>query len=213
MGKGYKVVVCGMASVGKTAILEQLLYGKHTVGLEEGATMEDVYLASVETDRGVKEQLRLYDTRGLQEGVELPKHYFSVADGFVLVYAVTSLEAFQRVELLKKEIDVFRDKKEHTGWWRKAGSSLMADECAVTGEVAVIVLGNKTDLLDQRQVETEAAQQWARAEKVRLWEVTVTDRKTLLEPFTFLASKLSQSQNKSTFPLPGRKSKGNNCEN
>ncbi|XP_053831834.1 NF-kappa-B inhibitor-interacting Ras-like protein 1 isoform X3 [Vidua macroura] len=112
MGKGYKVVVCGMASVGKTAILEQLLYGKHTVGLEEGATMEDVYLASVETDRGVKEQLRLYDTRGLQEGVELPKHYFSVADGFVLVYAVTSLEAFQRVELLKKEIDVFRDKKE-----------------------------------------------------------------------------------------------------
>ncbi|XP_053797103.1 NF-kappa-B inhibitor-interacting Ras-like protein 1 isoform X3 [Vidua chalybeata] len=160
-------------------------------GLEEGATMEDVYLASVETDRGVKEQLRLYDTRGLQEGVELPKHYFSVADGFVLVYAVTSLEAFQRVELLKKEIDVFRDKK----------------------EVAVIVLGNKTDLLDQRQVETEAAQQWARAEKVRLWEVTVTDRKTLLEPFTFLASKLSQSQNKSTFPLPGRKSKGNNCEN
>lgn len=32
MGKGYKVVVCGMASVGKTAILEQLLYGKHTVG-------------------------------------------------------------------------------------------------------------------------------------------------------------------------------------
>ncbi|XP_076187300.1 NF-kappa-B inhibitor-interacting Ras-like protein 1 isoform X1 [Aptenodytes patagonicus] len=191
MGKGYKVVVCGMASVGKTAILEQLLYGKHTVGLEEGATMEDVYLASVETDRGVKEQLRLYDTRGLQEGVELPKHYFSVADGFVLVYAVTSLEAFQRVELLKKEIDVFRDKK----------------------EVTVIVLGNKTDLLDQRQVETETAQQWARAEKVRLWEVTVTDRKTLLEPFTFLASKLSQSQNKSAFPLPGRKSKGNNCDN
>ncbi|XP_032298236.1 NF-kappa-B inhibitor-interacting Ras-like protein 1 isoform X2 [Coturnix japonica] len=160
-------------------------------GLEEGATMEDVYLASVETDRGVKEQLRLYDTRGLQEGVELPKHYFSVADGFILVYAITSLEAFQRVEQLKKEIDIFRDKK----------------------EVTVIVLGNKMDLLEQRQVETEAAQQWARAEKVRLWEVTVTDRKTLLEPFTFLASKLSQSQNKSTFPLPGRKSKGNNCDN
>uniref|UniRef100_A0A8D2IRF3 Uncharacterized protein n=1 Tax=Varanus komodoensis TaxID=61221 RepID=A0A8D2IRF3_VARKO len=32
MGKGYKVVVCGMASVGKTAILEQILYGNHTIG-------------------------------------------------------------------------------------------------------------------------------------------------------------------------------------
>lgn len=74
--------------------------------------MEDVYLASVETDRGVKEQLRLYDTAGLQEGVEFPKHYFSVADGFVLVYAVNSLESFQRVEVIKKEIDTIRDKKE-----------------------------------------------------------------------------------------------------
>ncbi len=33
MGKGCKVVVCGMASVGKTAILEQLLYSSHTVGM------------------------------------------------------------------------------------------------------------------------------------------------------------------------------------
>lgn len=32
MGKGCKVVVCGQAAVGKTAILEQLLYGNHVVG-------------------------------------------------------------------------------------------------------------------------------------------------------------------------------------
>lgn len=32
MGKGCKVVVCGLTSVGKTAILEQLLYGNHTAG-------------------------------------------------------------------------------------------------------------------------------------------------------------------------------------
>lgn len=80
--------------------------------MEDCETMEDVYMASVETDRGVKEQLHLYDTRGLQEGVELPKHYFSFADGFVLVYSVNNLESFQRVELLKKEIDKFKDKKE-----------------------------------------------------------------------------------------------------
>ncbi|XP_021567229.1 NF-kappa-B inhibitor-interacting Ras-like protein 1 isoform X2 [Carlito syrichta] len=131
MGKGCKVVVCGLLSVGKTAILEQLLYGNHTVGMEDCETMEDVYMASVETDRGVKEQ------------------------------------------------------------------------------VAIVVLGNKIDLSEQRQVDAEVAQQWARSEKVRLWEVTVTDRKTLIEPFTLLASKLSQPQSKSSFPLPGRKNKGN----
>uniref|UniRef100_A0A9L0SJL6 NFKB inhibitor interacting Ras like 1 n=1 Tax=Equus caballus TaxID=9796 RepID=A0A9L0SJL6_HORSE len=145
MGKGCRVVVCGLLSVGKTAILEQLLYGNHTIGMEDCETMEDVYMASVETDRGVKEQLHLYDTRGLQEGVELPKHYFSFADGFVLVYSVNNLESFQRVELLKKEIDKFKDKK----------------------EVAIVVLGNKIDLSEQRQVDAEVAQQWA---KIYTWD-------------------------------------------
>ncbi|XP_063041693.1 NF-kappa-B inhibitor-interacting Ras-like protein 1 [Engraulis encrasicolus] len=186
MGKGCKVVVCGLASVGKTAILEHLLYGNHTVGSESNQTQEDVYVASVETDRGVREQLRLYDTRGLHDGVDLPKHYFSVADGFVLVYSVDSLESFKKVDALKKEIDKSRDKK----------------------EVTVIVLGNKSDLRDRRQVESEVAQQWARGEKVKLWEVSVAERSSLIEPFTTLTSRLTQPQSKSAFPLPGRKSKG-----
>ncbi|KAM5157625.1 NF-kappa-B inhibitor-interacting Ras-like protein 1 isoform 2-T3 [Mantella aurantiaca] len=186
MGKGSRVVICGLAKVGKTAILEQVIYGNHIVGQENSDTLEDVYVASVETERGVREQLRIYDTQGLQDGMELPKHYFSIADGFILVYSVDSLQSFQRVEQLKRDLDRFRDKK----------------------EVVTIVLGNKADLEDYRQVDTEMALQWARAEKVKLWEVSVANRKTLLEPFTLLASKLNQIQSKSAFPLPGRKSKG-----
>ncbi|XP_069816516.1 NF-kappa-B inhibitor-interacting Ras-like protein 1 isoform X2 [Dendropsophus ebraccatus] len=113
MGKGSRVVVCGLAAVGKTAILEQVLYGNHIIGQENIETLEDIYIASVETERGVREQLRLYDTQGLQEGTELPKHYFSVADGFILVYSVDSLESFRKVEQLKRDIDRFRDKKEN----------------------------------------------------------------------------------------------------
>ncbi|XP_075907686.1 NF-kappa-B inhibitor-interacting Ras-like protein 1 [Nelusetta ayraudi] len=186
MGKGCKVVVCGQAAVGKTAILEQLLYGNHTVGSESSETQEDVYVAWVETERGVREQLRLYDTRGLHDGQELPRHYYSVADGFVLVYSVDSLESFRKVDALKKEIDKSRDKK----------------------EVTVIVLGNKSDLCERRQVQVEEAQQWARVEKVKLWEVSVAERSSLMEPFTQLTSRLTQPQSKSSFPLPGRKSKG-----
>uniref|UniRef100_A0A8C5WU55 NFKB inhibitor interacting Ras like 1 n=1 Tax=Laticauda laticaudata TaxID=8630 RepID=A0A8C5WU55_LATLA len=113
MGKGFKVLVCGMCSVGKTAILEQVLYGNRTIGKKDcSRTMEDVYVAVAETDRGLKEQLRLYDTQGLQGDEDFPKHYYSMADGFVLVYAVNSLESFEKVNWLKKEIDKFREKKE-----------------------------------------------------------------------------------------------------
>lgn len=75
-------------------------------------TQEDIYVGSIETDRGVREQVRFYDTRGLRDGAELPRHCFSCTDGFVLVYSTDSRESFQRVEMLKKEIDKSKDKKE-----------------------------------------------------------------------------------------------------
>ncbi|XP_068603604.1 NF-kappa-B inhibitor-interacting Ras-like protein 1, partial [Brachionichthys hirsutus] len=96
MGRGCKVVVCGQAAVGKTAVLEQLLYGNHRVGSGSTETQEDVYVASVETDRGVREQLRLYDTKGLREGQQLPRHRYPGADGFVPVYSVDSVESFRK---------------------------------------------------------------------------------------------------------------------
>lgn len=80
--------------------------------------------------------------------------------------------------------------------------------CILHSQVTVIVLGNKTDLRERRQVDQEVAQQWARGEKVKLWEVSVSERNSLIEPFTQLTSRLTQPQSKSAFPLPGRKSKG-----
>ncbi|ETE59073.1 NF-kappa-B inhibitor-interacting Ras-like protein 1, partial [Ophiophagus hannah] len=161
--------------------------GQERLGGEEcSRTMGDVYVTVAETDQGLKEQLRLYDTQGLQGDEDFPKHHYSMADGFVLVYAVNSLESFEKVNWLKKEIDKFREKKE----W------------------PIIVLGNKTDLLEERQVQSEIAQQWARIETVKLWEVTA-DRRTMMEPFVVLASKLYQSQNKSTFSFFHRRFKCN----
>ncbi|XP_038610095.1 NF-kappa-B inhibitor-interacting Ras-like protein 2 [Tachyglossus aculeatus] len=185
MGKNCKVVVCGQAAVGKTSILEQLLYGNHVVGSEMMETQEDIYVGSIETERGVREQVRFYDTRGLREGTDLPRHCFSCTDGFVLVYSTDSRESFQRVEMLKREIDRAKDKK----------------------EVTIVVLGNKCDLQEQRRVDPDAAQQWAKTEKVKLWEVSVSDRRSLLEPFVYLVSKMTQPQSKSAFPL-SRKNKG-----
>lgn len=149
-------------------------------------TLEDIYIGSIETDRGVREQVRFYDTRGLRDGVEFPRHYYSFADGFVLVYSIDNKESFKRMEALKKDIDRYRDKKEGT----------------------IVVLGNKGDLQDQKRVDSEFAQHWAKTEKVRLWEVSVADRRTLIEPFVYLASKMTQPQSKSTFPLSRNKYKG-----
>ncbi|XP_068516598.1 NF-kappa-B inhibitor-interacting Ras-like protein 2 isoform X2 [Anas acuta] len=159
-------------------------------GSEMIETQEDIYVGSIETDRGVREQVRFYDTRGLRDGMELPKHCFSCTDGYVLVYSTDSKESFKRVELLKKEIDKSKDKK----------------------EVTIVVLGNKCDLQEQRRVDHDAAQHWAKGEKVKLWEVSVADRRTLIEPFIYLASKMTQPQSKSAFPLSRKNKSGGSVD-
>ncbi len=96
----------------KQTSYEQVSFFNHCKGSEPMETLEDIYIGSIETDRGSREQVRFYDTRGLRDGMEFPRHYYTFADGFVLVYSIDSKESFKRMEALKKDIDRHRDKKE-----------------------------------------------------------------------------------------------------
>ncbi|KAJ8932680.1 hypothetical protein NQ318_020329 [Aromia moschata] len=76
MGKISKVVVCGMKGVGKTAILEQVVYGNITEGTELHPTIEDIYVANIESDKGTREKMRFYDTAGIEHSqtATAPRH-------------------------------------------------------------------------------------------------------------------------------------------
>ncbi|PVD20698.1 hypothetical protein C0Q70_18857 [Pomacea canaliculata] len=191
MGKISKIILCGHSKVGKSAIIEQLLYGNHVFENPSFSTIEDIYTAVIETDRGVKEKVRIFDT-GSASGsdADLPKHYLNFPDGFILVYDTTNWESFQRLDKLKKDIDKHRDKR----------------------EVHIIVIGNKSEMTEQRQVQFDTAMAWATKEKLRLWEVTVTNRKSLVDPFVWLTSKITQPPSKTNF-LPGRKTKSASSNN
>jgi NF-kappa-B inhibitor-interacting Ras-like protein len=78
MGRTQRVVVCGARGAGKTSVLEKLIYGNNGVGAvlccavmcsvlccllfpalqPFSSTLEDVYVANIETDRGTKEKIR-----------------------------------------------------------------------------------------------------------------------------------------------------------
>ncbi|XP_074644665.1 NF-kappa-B inhibitor-interacting Ras-like protein 2 isoform X2 [Tubulanus polymorphus] len=185
MGKTSKVTVLGATSTGKTAIIEQLIFGNHIIGTPTFSTIEDTYVAMIETDRGVKEKVRFYDTAGLDlMKPEVPKHHIAVSDGYVLVYDISMIETFRCIEKVKKEIDRGRDKK---------------------SEGFILALGNKSDMDKTREVEYTVAQKWAQKEKVKLFEVSVTNRQSLIEGFVWLASKMNQPKEKSTFGIGKKK--------
>jgi len=175
MGKTQKVVVCGSRGCGKTSILEKVIYDNNG---PFSSTLEDVYVANIETDRGTREKIRFYDTQGVDVDYRdsaIPKHLLAAADGCIIVYSVDDWKSYQVAESIKKEIRSNADKK----------------------EMVVVILGTKTDLSNSRQVESVQALQWANNEKVRLCEVSALDRSSLYEPFMYLASKLNPPPNKS----------------
>lgn len=77
------------------------------------ATIEDIYVAMIETERGTKEKVRFYDTAGL-ESVQQAKHLCQAgqADGYILVYDTARPETFDCLVQLRKEIDKNKEKKE-----------------------------------------------------------------------------------------------------
>ncbi|XP_040572984.1 NF-kappa-B inhibitor-interacting Ras-like protein 2 [Lepeophtheirus salmonis] len=176
MGKISKVIVCGAKKSGKTSILEQAIYGN--VG-PFPSTIEDIYVANVECDRGSKETIRFYDTEGLDgySVKDIPRHLLSLVDGFLIVYSIDDEHSFQIADAIKKDIEKNKEKK----------------------EVTIVVIGNKSDLSARRQVDNVQALNWAAREKTRLFEVSSLDRESLKEPFRFLSSKLNPPPNKSTF--------------
>ncbi|XP_043267536.1 NF-kappa-B inhibitor-interacting Ras-like protein [Venturia canescens] len=187
MGKTTKVVVCGMKGVGKTALLEQLIYGNVTTKNEIHPTIEDIYVANIETDRGTKEKVRFYDTAGLEplhnntNNQQLARHYLGFADGYVLVYDTAKPESLDLLQPLKQDIYKNKDKK----------------------EISLIVLGNRTKSDTETQcLENTAsrAANWCNREKLKHFEVNAMNRASLYEAFVYLASKLNPIQNKSTFP-------------
>ena len=73
------------------------------------STIEDIYVAYVDTDRGTRESIRFIDTEGLDADAstfaspspsaggprEIARHWHSIADGFVVVYSVDDERSFQ----------------------------------------------------------------------------------------------------------------------
>lgn len=165
-------------------------------------TIEDIYIANVETDRGSKEKLRFYDTAGLEpsqhaygNAQQLSRHYLAFADGYVLVYDPSRAESLNVLMSLKSDIDKSKDKKE---------------------VVAIVVANNVAAAHGHEEGSPPAppappsdptelgrtvhkCEVWCKQNKLRCFDVDISDRASLFEGFVHLSSRLCPPPNKSTF--------------
>lgn len=143
----YKIVLLGSGGVGKTAITIRLI--KNTFIQTYDPTIEDTYFKhlSLNNENYI---LDIIDTAGQEEYSGMMNQYVKVGQGFILVYCITSREAFVGIE---KYYNLIYNIKE-------------------SDKVPIILVGNKNDLQDRRMVSYKEGTELAKIWNVPFYEIS-----------------------------------------
>ena len=157
--KPLSVVVLGKGVVGKTSLIYRFV--KDAFPEAHDPTIEDNYKAMVEINNESIE-IQIVDTAGEEDYQNMLDQWIDVADGFLLVFAINDKDTFNVLDEKYKRIEKHKEKN-----------------------VPIILVGNKCDLENERQVTKEEANQKATAWKAKYIETSaLTDiNKNCKEPF------------------------------
>ncbi|XP_049270531.1 ras-related protein Rap-1b-like [Rhipicephalus sanguineus] len=131
-----KLVVIGAGGVGKTSLIVQFMEG-----LFDGAykpTVEDCYRSSIQTPDGIYHTVDILDTAGSHHFPAMRELSIRSGRGFVLVFSVDSLQSFHEAAQLWHLIAKIRGER-----------------------VPIVLVGNKSDLISNRQVSQDMAMKLA----------------------------------------------------
>ncbi|KAH9464781.1 hypothetical protein MJO28_001510 [Puccinia striiformis f. sp. tritici] len=140
--KEYKIVIMGGGGVGKSALTVQFV---HDMFVERyDPTIEDSYRKIITVD-GNKVTVEILDTAGTEQFVALHSLYVKSGDGFLLVFALNTLDSIHELEALHESIVRI---KEAEGY---------------TDKIPIVLCGNKCDLEErvvQRTWAVALSQEW-----------------------------------------------------
>lgn len=154
----FKLAVVGGGGVGKSALTLQLV--KQQFCEEYDPTIEDSHRKQVEID-GEVTMLEIFDTAGQEELSALRDQALRVAEGFLLVFAITEETSFRQISELHGSITRAKD----------------------SDKVPMVVVGNKSDLQDERTVSQEVIDETCTKFKVPYFEASAKKCENVEESF------------------------------
>ncbi|GAA99480.1 uncharacterized protein L969DRAFT_93940 [Mixia osmundae IAM 14324] len=139
--RDYKIVI-----LGKSALTIRFVYDNFVEKYDP--TIEDSFRTVAMVD-GYRCQVELLDTAGTEQFMALHSLYMKSGDGFVLAFSLTSLDSINELQTIREQI--LRTKEA---------------EGLTPEEVPLVLVGNKCDLVHERQVPREVgiqlSQAWAK---------------------------------------------------
>nr|ABD65421.1 RalA [Suberites domuncula] len=129
----HKVIMVGSGGVGKSALTLQFMYDEFVEDYEP--TKADSYRKTVVL-QGQECQIDILDTAGQEDYAVIRDNYFRSGEGFLCVFSLVDRETFA----------ASNDFREHIL------------RVKVDNQIPLILVGNKVDLDDRREVTSEEAQ-------------------------------------------------------
>ncbi|OHT13723.1 Ras family protein [Tritrichomonas foetus] len=162
----YRIVIVGSSSVGKSSIIQRLVQGVFVEDLTPTCGADFcTYQCAVQSEN-VK--LQIWDTAGQEKFKSISKSYFRGAVGAILVYDITSMGSFDSL----------------TSWLND-----IHEYCSPNAYI--LLVGNKSDLENQRQVGVQLVKDFADRHMLETIETSALSGKNIKEAFARLAFEVS----------------------
>uniref|UniRef100_H3GC27 Uncharacterized protein n=1 Tax=Phytophthora ramorum TaxID=164328 RepID=H3GC27_PHYRM len=178
----FKLVLIGDSGVGKSCLLLRFAGGRLLDRLTEyvaDASQDDAFTESYITTIGVDfrfrtvkidnktVKLQIWDTAGQERFRTITSAYYRGADGIIMVYDVTSQESFDHVN----------------DWLNEVNRYASEGTCK-------LLVGNKSDISDNKAVSYETAKAFADSLSIPFLETSAKNAQNVEEAFLTMASEL-----------------------
>ncbi|XP_032834457.1 ras-related protein Rab-6A-like [Petromyzon marinus] len=161
----FKLVFLGEQSVGKTSLITRFMYDSFDNTYQATIGIDFLSKTMYLEDRTIR--LQLWDTAGQERFRSLIPSYIRDSAAAVVVYDITNVNSFQQTT---KWIDDVRTER--------------------GGDVVIVLVGNKTDLVEKRQIPFEEGEQKAKDLNVMFIETSAKTGYNVKQMFRRVASAL-----------------------
>jgi len=168
--KSRKVAVVGSRAVGKSSLTVQFVESHFVESYYP--TIENTFSKTIKY-KNQEYATEIIDTAGQDEYSILNSKHSIGIHGYVLVYSVASKSSFEMVKIIRDKI------LNHTG----------------TDWVAIVLVGNKSDLHVQRQVSAEEGKALAAQWNCAWTEASARHNENVVKAFDYIISEIEKQEN------------------